>query len=49
LLPLKKALLEKDVASLTGRVRNEVLREVKEDRNVVIQKNKRMANWVGHI
>jgi hypothetical protein len=36
--------------SWTGRVRNEeVLRRVKEERNIVHTVKRRKANWIGHI
>jgi hypothetical protein len=35
--------------SWTDRVRNEVLRRVKEERNIVHTIKRRKANWIGHI
>jgi hypothetical protein len=35
--------------SWTGRVRNEVLLRVKEQRNILHEVSKRKANWIGHI
>jgi hypothetical protein len=35
--------------SWTDHVRNEVLRRVKEQRNILCEISKRKANWTGHI
>jgi hypothetical protein len=35
--------------SWTDHVRNEVLRRVKEKRNILHEISKRKANWIGHI
>jgi len=35
--------------SWNDRVKNEVLRRVKEERNIVHTVNRRKANWIGHI
>jgi hypothetical protein len=35
--------------SWTDRVRNEVVRRVKEERNIVHTIKRRKANWIGHI
>jgi len=35
--------------SWTDRVRNEVLLRVKEQRNILHERSKRKANWIGHI
>jgi hypothetical protein len=35
--------------SWTDRVRNEVLLRVEEQRNILHERRKRKANWIGHI
>ena len=35
--------------SWTGRVRNEVLRRVKEERNIIHTTERMKVNWIGHV